>query len=170
MNEQEQELLMGTNPKVLDRAMRTAFAQLRQNSAFKSVVGTPQFPGQQKGFDIEVIRTLIKKQKRSKGFRFEIESGNNEDDINISGTARILLGFAILFDTEQVDFATRPTSMTLTVNNEIIIQDVRPDFFTPDFMDDEYYYFPRPLDGTDDITLQTVGVDDVTLDFIVYYI
>ena len=161
---------MGTSPNAIQRAMKRAFQTLRKNSAFKSAIGTPQFPGQQKGFDIEVIRTLIKKQKRTKGFQFEIESGENQDDINISGTARIFLGFAFLFDTENVDFSDRPTQTTLTINNEIIIQSTRPDFFTPDFMDDEYYYFPRPLSGTDDITLITQGVTDVTMEMIVYYI
>lgn len=133
-------------------------------------VNTPQFPGQQKGFSIQAIRTLIKKQKRTRGFRFLLTTSNRTLNLsNISGTARIFLGFVVNFLPDTP--ANFPPFINLTINNEVIIQDVNPDFFTQRFMDDEYYFFPRPLSGQDNITLQVQGsVAPITMDLAVYYI
>jgi len=142
----------------------------------KGVVRTPQFPGVLKSFPgnetgkmIEAVRSFIKKQKRARGFQFGISTGVNKNTIELSGTARIFLGFSIFFSPDE-DFGTLPDKVTFTINNEIVIQDVNPNFFTPDFMDDEYYSFPRPLSGTDTIELETEGNADVDLFLIVYYI
>lgn len=141
----------------------------RQMMEHKALIKTPQFPGQQKGFSIDAIRTLIKKQKRVRGFRFNLVTSSQEFNINISGSARIFLGFVLSFEPDTT--ANYPEFMTLTINNEVIIQQVNPNFFTQRFMDDEYYFFPRPLSGQDDILLQTQpAVADIILDFAVYYI
>lgn len=142
----------------------------RQMMEMKNImVKTPQFPGQQKGFSIDAIRTLIKKQKRTRGFRFNLVSSIGTFNINISGSARIFLGFALSFEPDTT--ANFPAFMNLTINNEVIIQDVNPNFFTSRYMDDEYYFFPRPLSGQDDVILQTQPAPvDVIMDFVVYYI
>lgn len=44
-------------------------------------------------------------------------------------------------------------SVSFKVNNEIIIENADPNFLTTLLMNDEYYYLPRPLSGTDEITL-----------------
>jgi len=160
----DDEILLGT-PIVTDAMIK----KLQSEGRYKSIVATPQFPGQQKGFSIEAIRTLIKKQKRSKGFNFSLSSGTQVNPIDLSGTARIFLGFAILLQPE-ITFANRVETITLTINNEIIIQNVDPEFFSPDFMDDEYYFFPRPLSGTDTIDLSTSALSDQALRIIAYYI
>ena len=148
--------------KVLTRA---------KNKNHIPVVRTPQFPGVA-GADlsIEQVRAIIRRQKKARGFRFGLVAGTNADlDIQISGDARTFLGFSVLF--ANVVGAAQATQMTVTINDEIVINQVPPDFFTPDFMDDEYYFFPRPLSGQDDIEL-SVNVDVGTMDFllVVYYI
>ncbi|MCH7850938.1 MAG: hypothetical protein IH845_04820 [Nanoarchaeota archaeon] len=141
----------------------------RQLAEMKGIVNTPQFPGQQKGFSIDAIRTLIKKQKRVRGFRFNLVTSNQTFNINISGSARIFLGFVFSFEPDTP--ANFPAFFNLTINNEVVIQDVNPNFFTQRYMDDEYYFFPRPLSGQDDITLQTQpAVAAIILDVGIYYI
>jgi len=141
----------------------------RQLAEMKGIVNTPQFPGQQKGFSIEAIRTLIKKQKRSRGFRFNLTSSIGSFNINISGSARIFLGFAFSFVPNTL--ADFPPFINFTINNEVILQTVNPNFFTQEYMDDEYYFFPRPLSGQDDVTLVTQpAANPIILDVIIYYI
>jgi len=132
------------------------------------VVKTPQFMGVRPGMTIEQVRSVIRRQKRAKGFRFGIAAGSNEFDIQLSGTARVFLGFSLLFD--EADPLIVPDDINITINNEIVIDQVPPGFFNPAFMDDEYYFFPRPLSGQDTITLNVNGTGDIDLLVIVYYI
>ncbi len=135
----------------------------------KQWVRTPQFPGQQKGFSIEAIRQLIKKQKRSRGFRFNLINSLATENLNISGSARIFLGFAFSFEPDTS--ANFPPFVNLTINNEVIIQDVNPNFYTARYMDDEYYFYPRPLSGQDTVTLvMQPAANPIILDVIIYYI
>lgn len=130
---------------------------------------TPQFPGQQKGATIEQVRRLIKRQKRSKGFFLSIANGSSDFNMDLSGDARLFLGFALIMDDNDV--TTQPENMKFQINNDIIIQDVQPSFFSPDFMDDEYYYFPRPLSGTDEIKMffqNSQAVQNIRV--IIYYV
>ena len=116
-------------------------------------ITAPQFPGQQiKNLSIEDVRTLIKKQRRTKGFVFSVTSGSSTFNLQLSGTARILLGIAFL-GTSGANF-TNITSCQFKVNNEIIIESTSPNFFTSLLTQNEYYDIPRPLSGTDEITLQ----------------
>jgi len=45
------------------------------------------------------------------------------------------------------------TAFSFKVNNEIIIDSLDPNFISNFFTNDEYYYLPRPLSGTDQITI-----------------
>lgn len=121
-------------------------------------LNAPQFPGQQvKGMSIEQIRTLIKKQNRIKGYNFSVVTGTNNFNLQLSGTARILLGLALVPRTATASIGnegfTQITGVTLKVNNEIVIENLDPNFLTNFFNNDEYYYLPRPLSGTDEITI-----------------
>lgn len=127
--------------------------ELNAISGGKTNVQTPQFMGMQKGnLSIDQVRAMIKKQKRCKGFQFSIATGSNTSDIQLSGTARLLLGF-LLLPPDFSDPSGTPDSMTLTVNNEIVIDQVKPFLFSNYSMDDEYYFIPRPLSGTDEIKI-----------------
>ncbi len=121
-------------------------------------LNAPQFPGQQvKGMSIEQIRTLIKKQNRIKGYNFSVTTGTTNFNLQLSGTARILLGLALVPRTLTASIGNEGfiniTGVTLKVNNEIVIENLDPNFLTNFFNNDEYYYLPRPLSGTDEITL-----------------
>jgi len=134
------------------------------------IVKTPQFPGVSPGMSIEQVQKVIRNQKRLKGFQFDLSAGaDNTFDIALSGTARLFLGYAL--DTRP-DFtpADIPLSHTITVNNEIVIEKVQPSFLSSSFMDDEYYFIPRPLSGQDTITIQFNAPADFTVFLVVYYI
>ena len=136
----------------------------------KQLIRTPQFPGQQKGASIEQVRSLIKRQKRAKGYTQAVPTGTTTFNLDLSGTARIFLGFAILLE-DGLSLVAQPSQFNVTINNEIVIDQVQPSFFSPDFMDEEYYFFPRPLSGTDDITVTYVNAAPAqTVRLIVYYL
>jgi len=121
-------------------------------------LNAPQFPGQQvKGLNIENIRTLIKKQNRIKGFNFSVATGTQSFNLQLSGNARIMLGLSLIPREVGTAVATRGfqhvTGVTFKVNNEIIIENLDPNFLGNFFNTDEYYYLPRPLSGTDEITI-----------------
>lgn len=133
-------------------------------------ISAPQFPGQQiKNLSIEDVRSLIKKQRRTKGYQFSVSTGSTTFNLQLSGTARILLGIAFL-GAGGVNF-TNISSCQFKVNNEIIIESTNPNFFTSLLTQNEYYDLPRPLSGTDEIILsfQNGGAVEI-LNCIIYYI
>ena len=139
-------------------------------------LNAPQFSGQQvKGMTIEQIRTLVKKQNRIKGYSFGVATGTNNFNLQLSGTARILLGLSLIPRDPGTNIATQGfqdiTGVTFKVNNEIIIENLDPNFLGNMFNTDEYYYLPRPLSGTDEITISfnnPGATENVTL--AIYYI
>ena len=146
--------------------------QLAQKVLRTQNINTPQFPGEQKGFSIEEIKRLIKRQKRAKGFTFNVAEDQTQNfNIDISGTARIYLGFTLQPFSQGAPINVWPEQFVLKINNEIIIDSVFPYMFSGAFMDDEYYFFPRPLSGTDSIDV-TFGGAPQALDMhkIVYYV
>jgi len=151
-----------------------------------SLLNTPQFmkmmnlkTGQKmnEAQQVEYIRGFIKRQKRIKGFSFTAPVGSETFTIELSGSARIFLGMAFFgkpvlagtaawtnfFDITQVQF---------TINNEIIIDQLDPNFLTQQFNNQEYYYLPRPLNGQDTITLatQNAGIITEQINIVIYYI
>jgi len=142
-------------------------------------LNAPQFPGQQvKNMSIEQVRTLIKKQRRIKGYNFTVASGQSSQNIQLSGTARILLGIALLPNyvlatntTPAITGFINITQVTLKVNNEIVIENIHPNFLGNFLNDDEYCYIPRPLSGTDEIilTFNNTGLTEIC-NVVFYYI
>jgi len=139
-------------------------------------LNAPQFPGQQvKGMTIEQIRTLVKKQNRLKGYNFSVATGTQNFDLQLSGTARIMLGLSLIPREIGTAVATRGfqhvTGVTFKVNNEIIIENVDPNFLGNFFNTEEYYYLPRPLSGTDQITISFTNPGATELvSLVIYYI
>lgn len=133
-------------------------------------INAPQFPGQQLGkATIEQVRSLIKRQKRLKGFSYVIPTGTSEFNLNLSGTARILLGIALI-GADGTKFLSI-VSFNFIVNNEIVIDQVNPNFLTDQFCNNEYYFIPRPLSGTDILTINftnTAAAENANV--ILYYI
>jgi hypothetical protein len=136
-----------------------------------SKTNAPQYPGEQSGASLEQVREYVKNQKRVKGYRITADTGNTTQQVRLSGDARMLLGFSILLVPAQVTADTIPETFTMTINNETVINQCSPKFFSPDFCDDEYYEFPRPLSGTDDITLYISNSNAAqAVNIIFYYI
>lgn len=149
---------------------------MRKLSDIKDGLNAPQFPGQQvKGLSIDQIRTIVKKQNRIKGYAYSVTTGTTNFNIQLSGTARILMGLCLVPRNPGNPIATegfqRITSVTLKVNNEIVIETVDPNFLTNFFNTDEYYYLPRPLSGTDEITITFTNPGATELaNLVIYYI
>jgi hypothetical protein len=122
-------------------------------------LNAPQFPGMQTGKfkSVDQVRDLIKKQRRVKGYTFSVPNGQSQQNLQISGTARILLGIQLIpvaagTDTYIQGFQ-RISQVAFKVNNEIILESLHPNFVTNYANDSEYMELPRPLSGTDEVTI-----------------
>lgn len=136
----------------------------------------PQFPGlrnpqrafrspETTGRAIASVQELIKAQKKTKGFRFDVPTGDQEFQMDLVGDASIYLGLAL------AGTDLRNGNISLIINNEIIIDRSQLRFLSNEFNDDEYYLFPRPLSGTDDIKVKFQDmVLQQNIDIINYYI
>jgi hypothetical protein len=138
-------------------------------------IGNPQFMGQQFGkVSIDQIRALIKRQKRIKGYTFAAGVGTSQLNLDLSGNARIFLGLAVVgtINNGIVENFERITSIQLQINNEIVIDQLNPNFLTNYFNNNEYYYLPRPLSGTDEIIMKFTNTGGATenINIVVYYI
>jgi len=140
-------------------------------------LNAPQFPGLQTGKlkTVGEVRDLIKKQRRVKGYTFSVPNGQSQQNLNLSGTARILLGIQLLpvapgTDTYIQGFQNI-SQISFKVNNEIILESLHPNFITNYANDNEYMDLPRPLSGTDEITISFTnsGATEVCA-IAVYYI
>ena len=142
-------------------------------------IGQRNFPGQQFGATIEQVRSFIKRQKRIKGYAFNVPQGASSFNLDLSGTARMLLGIAVYGVTSPrnsnasccIPF-TQIATLQFQVNNEIVIDQLDPNFLSFGFNNNEYYYLPRPLSGTDELTLKFVnsGTSTEVCKVVLYYI
>ena len=128
-------------------------------------------PGDRMGLNtIQAIQDYIKRQKRVIGQSYQLSAGSNPAlQIQLPGTARVLLGFAItptlLAGAEQTGL------LRMTLNNEIMIEDTYVGFFGNLFTDEEYYFIPRPLSGNDNFAVQIdTVITAYTANFAFYYL
>jgi hypothetical protein len=140
-------------------------------------LNAPQFPGMQTGKmkSVDEVRDLIKKQRRVKGYNLTVPTGTTSFNLQLSGTARILLGIELgSFITGTDSYVRgfqRVTLCSFKVNNEIILDSVHPNFITNYGNDSEFMQLPRPLSGTDEITIEFTnpGASEVA-NVAIYYI
>jgi hypothetical protein len=140
-------------------------------------LNAPQFPGLQTGKlkSVDAVRELIKKQRRVKGYTFQVANGQTQQNLQLSGTARILLGIQLIPINAGTDTYIQGfqeiSLVSFKVNNEIIIESLHPNFLTNYSNDEEFCPIPRPLSGTDEITISFTnsGVTE-TCAIAVYYI
>lgn len=145
-----------------------------------NALNAPNFPGQQLGpITIDKVRALIKRQKRLRGYSFTAPVGSSSFNLDLSGSARILLGIAIYATPQREELTERCcinfsqiTTLQFKVNNEIVIDQLDPNFISFGFNNNEYYYIPRPLSGTDQITLSfnNTGTVSEICNVVIYYI
>jgi len=140
-------------------------------------LNAPQFPGMQTGKmkSVDEVRDLIKKQRRVKGYSFNVPNGQSQQNLQISGTARILLGIQLLPVAPGTDVYIqgfqRISNISFKVNNEIILESIHPNFLTNYANDGEFMPIPRPLSGSDEVTISFTnsGVTE-TCAIAIYYI
>jgi hypothetical protein len=129
---------------------------------------TPNGAGRQMD-ELAAIQNITNKQKRTRGYIFNCAIGSNSFDIAISGSARVLLGFNLLNNTnEQANIVG--DSFSFFVNNEQIVENVNPNFFSAYLKLEEFSYFPRPLNGSDkvQVRIETTAVSNISMT--IYYI
>jgi hypothetical protein len=111
----------------------------------------------QTGASISQVRDYIKQQRRVKGYTFNVTSGQTQQNLNLSGTARQLLGILLIPINPGTDNFIQGfqeiTEISFKVNNEIILESLNPTFLTNFANDNEFISIPRPLSGTDQITI-----------------
>jgi hypothetical protein len=119
------------------------------NHSNKGVVNTPQFPGWQKNHSREDVQDFIKNQVRRKGYKFSGGATSTENSLQISGTARFLYGIAFknVFDCVA----------TLTVNNEVVFENIDVSFLLFGATEQDYFAVNRPLSGQDTVKLTLTG-------------
>lgn len=124
-----------------------------------------QFPGQQYGGTIDQVRNLIQHQKKIKGFGLNNAVGTNNHNLTLSGDARLLLGFALSSSADN-------DIITLKVNNEFLLENIPASAISVQnkTLGDDYYIFPRPLSGQDEIVLTYISTGAVLRQFAMYYL
>ena len=148
---------------------------IRKGSNFLNSVpprsgGINQYPGDRMGLTPEQVQDYIKRQKRCLGQAFTLASGSNQEQaIQLPGTARLLLGWAFT----PVGLGANPLTgnARIVLNNEVLVENVYVGFYGADFTDEEYYFIPRPLSGNDNFSISVNNVVDAyTLQAIFYYL
>lgn len=111
-------------------------------------INTPQFPGWQKGHTQEQVQEFIRDQVRRKGFKFTGGTTATDFKLELSGSARFFYG---------ITFENVIGTVTLTINNEVVFENVSTAFLQFGATNQDYYAVNRPLSGQDSITLTITG-------------
>jgi len=128
-------------------------------------------PGDQLGLSAQQVRNFIARSKRAKGIIQSLAVGDSGDiPLQLPGTAKLFLGFAFQ-QTALASASDLTGELSLTINNDLLINNTHVAFFGSGFTDEEYYFIPYPLSGKDDIKFTINSVLTLyTAHIIVYYI
>ena len=113
-----------------------------------SYVDSPQFPGWQKGNAPHEVQAFIRDQVRRKGFVFSGGTTPQDFKLTLSGSARFFYGLT---------FENKIGTVTLTINNEVVFENVSARFLQFGQTNQDYYAVNRPLSGQDSITITITG-------------
>jgi hypothetical protein len=103
---------------------------------------------------------------RAKAFPITTINGVEDNSLTLSGFAKCLNGIVI----EPFAATTANITMTLIVNNDVVIDSANVDFFTKDASNPrQYYEFFRPLTGQDTITLRIQDTAAQSIEVMLYY-
>ena len=129
-----------------------------QNPVFPQNV---QFPGSTYGAKLSTVRRLVSKQKKIKGYRFTVPTGNSTQTLQLPGEAKLLLGLKLYNENTTspvVDF-----TLSMLVNNEKIVDTVHTAQFDANPINSnqqqEYLAINRPLAGQDTINVEFTNND-----------
>jgi len=119
---------------------------------------TPQFPGQKFDLSIDQARQWNNNQWKVKGYTIQLAAtATTPVNINISGTAKLLIGISFHAITQFNNDALAPQSINLLINNETLIQDMPFSLLDVKYMNGIYWPFERMLSGNDNIILEMVN-------------
>lgn len=111
------------------------------------------------------VRTAYQKGVRVKGFTLLTVNGQIDENLPLSGLAGEILGLGIVN-------APATTSVSLSINNDLILDRVPAQAVEIDPASGNpraFYELPRPLSGTDTITLTAVDTAPNTLQVVIWY-
>ena len=116
--------------------------------------------------DITDLRFQALNEKKVKGFFFNLGVGTKKFDLQLSGSARQLLGLNFGHKLQEDD------RVTLIINNDVILDQASVAMLSGREMHiaREFFEFPRALSGQDNIslTIETVSAHPISVNF--YYI
>ena len=134
---------------------KPGFTQHQLNPAAGGLV--PQFAGQKQGLTFEQAQDFTNDQWKVKGFTIQANTGSTPVNINISGTAKELIGISLHAITNFANDALAPQAVNLIINNETFIQDMPFTLLDVKYMQNIFYPFKRVLFGNDQIILEIVN-------------
>jgi hypothetical protein len=108
------------------------------------------------------VQDFIKGQIYSKGFEFGAQPGPNTFNPNLGGAARRLFGLILFTENNNI---FDPDLISLTINNEVIIDNVVWWAYNPQgpsgniFKQAQYFELPRPMSGSDSVAIQYQSVN-----------
>ena len=154
----------------VEEVMRNANPNARADKG-KNGNGTVIFPGTQLGYDIGQMRDFVKVQKRSKGFNIQTVAGGTIDvPLKISGDGKFFLGLNL---TSAVASTMFNHSFKLMFNEEQLFANCNGKYLTPELnpnKDMEFFPYPRPMSGSDTVTLSVTSVIAEVIFLNTYYI
>jgi len=153
---------VNTKPKGLSQKSKSKKMQVQQNTMPNdwSRMGS-------KGMDF--LRQWVNNQKKSQGSRIVTSVGTQvTQDLNIQQQGKFLLGFG--FAADKTGFGVPQGLVNILVNNEKFITDLEGTFLDVSLIEEEFYFYPRPLTGIDKITIQITDSIAQTAIFAAYYI
>lgn len=119
----------------------------------------------------DFIRKTYQVGQRTKGFQFNLPQGQSNQSLNLSGLAKVFLGFAFYIETAT---DLNAINCQLVINESVVVESTAANFFVVQGTNQprNYYEFMRGLNSQDTITLTFVnsGAATITLDVVVYYI
>lgn len=129
-----------------------------QNPVFPQNV---QFPGSTYGAKLSTVRKLVSKQKKIKGYRFTVPTGNSTQTLQLPGEAKMLLGLKLYNENNAGPVVDQ--TISVLVNNEKLIDTVHTAQFDANpnnsNQQQEYLAINRPLAGQDTVNVEFTNND-----------
>lgn len=120
--------------------------------------------GKGQNFNNEKSQQFIRNQKRMQGQLIAVTTSAQSVNVTLGGNQSFLFGINIMG-------ADAGDLFSLNINNEDIIKTTDATSFDPSFRNfaGEYFEYPRPLNGSDQITVNYTGVSGSRNVFVNFY-
>jgi hypothetical protein len=142
------------------------------NAFNPTVMNNAPMPGAKQGWTPLETQNFINNSVRVAGFINALAAGSiTPVQIDLSGTAKLLLGFCLHSKTNFNADNLTPRAVQLTINNEAMIQNAPFNLLDIKYIDGQFYEFVRPLSGNDSIELiyDNTGQGAQTVEALFYF-